>query len=144
LGAGWHIAQINVARFRVSRADPVNAGFEAALDEVNALAEAAPGFVWRMTGEGENDDPDLTINMTVWETIDHLAAFAYRNTTHRGVLRRKKEWFDEMPAYLALWWIEAGRIPTLREGLAKLELIARLGPTAEAFDFRTVFAKPDR
>jgi heme-degrading monooxygenase HmoA len=138
----WHIAQINVARFRVSRADPVNADFEAALDEVNALAEAAPGFIWRMTGEGENDDPDLTINMTVWESIDQLAALAYRNATHRGVMRRRKEWFIEMPAYLALWWIHAGTTPALKEGQRKLELIGRLGPTQDAFDFKTLFPPP--
>jgi heme-degrading monooxygenase HmoA len=138
----WHIAQINIAVFRVARADPVNADFEAALDEVNALAEAAPGFVWRMTGEGENDDPQTTINMTVWRSIDDLSAFAYRNVTHRTVMRRRKEWFVELPAYLALWWVRDGAIPTLAEGRAKLELIGRLGPTAEAFDFRTVFPAP--
>jgi len=127
----------------VSRGDPVNADFEAALDEVNAVAEASPGFVWRMTGEGENEDADLTINMTVWESIEQLSAFAYRNLTHRTVMRRKKEWFIEMPGYLALWWIPAGTVPTLKEGQGKLELIARLGPTPEAFDFRTVFPPSD-
>lgn len=142
MSAGWHIAQINVARFRVAREHPVNAEFEAALDEVNALAEASPGFVWRMIGEGESDDPALTINMTVWESVEALAAFAYRNLTHRMVMRRRAEWFVEMPAYLALWWVEAGRMPTLAEGLQKLELIGRAGPTAEAFDFRTAFAAP--
>lgn len=142
MAARWHIAQINVARFRVAREDPINADFEAALDEVNALAEAAPGFVWRMTGEGENEDPDLTINMTVWEGIEQLSAFAYRNLTHRGVMRRRREWFVEMPAYLALWWIEAGAVPTLDQGLAKLEMISRLGPTRDAFDFKTVFPAP--
>ncbi len=145
---GWHIAQINVASFRAARGSPVNADFEAMLDEVNALAEASPGFVWRMVGEGENadgalfDDPNLTINMTVWETIDHLSAFAYRNLTHRGVMRRRKEWFVELPAYLALWWVKAGSVPSLREAKGKLELIARLGPTAAAFDFKSVFAPP--
>lgn len=140
--AGWHIAQINVARFRKAREHPVNADFEAALDEVNALAEASPGFVWRMIGEGDSDDPALTINITVWESIEQLAAFAYRNLIHRTVMRRRAEWFVEMPAYLALWWVEAGRAPTLAEGQAKLELIGRVGPSAEAFDFRTVFAAP--
>ena len=138
----WHIAQINVARFREARGHPVNAEFEAALDEVNALAEASPGFVWRMIGEGDSDDPALTINMTVWESVEHLSAFAYRNLTHRAVMRRRAEWFVAMPAYLALWWIEAGRLPALAEGMAKLELIGRAGPTAEAFDFRTVFPAP--
>lgn len=145
---GWHIAQINVARFREAREHPVNADFEAALDEVNALAEASPGFVWRMTGEGENadgslfDDPGITINMTVWETVEDLAAFAYRNTTHRAVMRRRKEWFVELPAYLALWWVPAGSLPTLAEGKARLDRIAQAGPTAEAFDFRTPFPPP--
>lgn len=146
--ADWHIAQINVARFRVERAAPENAAFEAALDEVNALAEASPGFIWRMQGEGENadgsvfGDPDITINMTVWETVEQLAAFAYRNTTHRVVMRRRVEWFVELPAYLALWWVPAGSVPTLIEGKARLDLIARLGPTPEAFDFRTPFPPP--
>lgn len=148
--SGWHIAQINVASFREPRDSPVNAAFEAALDSVNALAEASPGFVWRMVGEGENadgsvfDDPRVTINLTVWESIDHLAAFAYRNATHRGVMRRRRDWFVEMPVYLALWWIPAGTAPDLREAKARLDLLARLGPTADAFDFKTPFPPPPK
>ncbi len=138
----WHVAQINVAFFRVPRSEPVNADFDAALDAMNALAEAAPGFVWRMPGEGESEDPGITINMTVWKSIEALAAFAYRNATHRSVLRRKKEWFVEAPAYLALWWVPAGTVPTLAEGMAKLELIGKQGPTPEAFDFKTPFPQP--
>ena len=89
-----------------------------------------------------SDDLALTVNMSVWESVEALAAFAYRNLTHRTVMRRRAEWFVEMPAYLALWWVRAGSTPTLAEGLAKLELIARMGPTAEAFDFKTAFAAP--
>jgi len=74
--------------------------------------------------------------------IDPLAAFAYRNLRHRAIMRRRKDWFVEMPAYLALWWIEVGRTPSLQEALAKLGLIGRHGPTADAFDFRTVFPPP--
>ncbi len=142
MSARWHIAQINVARFREPRFSPVNADFEAMLGEVNALAEAAPGFVWRMIGEGDSEDPALTINMTVWESLEALAGFAYRNLDHRRVMRRRAEWFVEMPSYLALWWVKQGCAPTLAEGLAKLERIARVGPSAEAFDFRTPFAPP--
>jgi hypothetical protein len=140
----WHIAQINYAIFRVPRADPINADFEAALDEVNALAEAAPGFIWRMQGEGENEDRQVTINMTVWDGIDTLSAFAYRNLTHRTIMRRRQEWFIDLPIYLALWWLPAGATPTLSEGRAKLDLIARVGPSAAAFDFKTQFPPPER
>jgi Domain of unknown function (DUF3291) len=148
MSGGWHIAQINVARFREARDSPVNVDFEGMLAEVNALAEASPGFVWRMMGEGENvdgsvfADPNITINLTVWESIEHLAAFAYRNVTHRGVMRRRRDWFVELPVYLALWWVPAGRVPTLREARARLGLLARDGPTAEAFDFKSPFPSP--
>jgi len=140
----WHIAQINYAIFRLPRADAANADFEAALDEVNALAEASPGYIWRMLGEGENEDPQISTNMTVWESIDHLSAFAYRNLTHRTIMRRRKEWFLDLPSYLALWWLPAGTTPTLHEGRAKLDLIAKLGPTPDAFDFKTSFPPPER
>lgn len=146
---GWHIAQINIAKFRVPRGSPVNAEFEAALDQVNALAEASPGFVWRMIGEGENadgsmfGDPDVTINMTVWESVDQLAAFVYRNLTHRAVMRRRAEWFVELPAYLALWWLPAGTMPSLREGKSRLDLMEQRGPSSEAFDFKMLFPSPD-
>ena len=142
MSAAWHIAQINVARFREPRASAVNADFEAMLGDVNALAEASPGFVWRMAGEGDSDDPALTINMTVWQSLEALAAFAYRNPTHRSVMRRRAEWFVELPAYLALWWVRAGSVPTLAEGLSKLDLIGRAGPGAEAFDFKNPFSPP--
>ena len=146
--ARWHIAQINVARFRESRGSPVNADFEAALDQVNALAEAAPGFVWRMVGEAGNadgsvfDDPSLAINLSVWESIEHLSAFAYRNVVHRGVMRRRRDWFVEMPVYLALWWIPAGTTPGLIDAKTKLDLLARDGPTVAAFDFKMPFPSP--
>jgi hypothetical protein len=146
--ARWHIAQINVARFREPRGSPVNADFEAALDQVNALAEAAPGFVWRMVGEAGNadgsvfDDPRLAINLSVWESIEHLSAFAYRNVVHRGVMRRRRYWFVEMPVYLALWWIPAGTTPGLIDAKTKLDLLARDGPTVAAFDFKMPFPSP--
>ena len=101
-----------------------------------------------MIGEGENADgsivadTDVTINLTVWESLDHLAAFAYRNHTHRGVMRRRREWFVELPAYLAIWWLPAGTTPTLREAKSRLDTFERLGPTAKAFDFKTPFPPP--
>ncbi len=42
----WQLAQVNIARFRKPADDPANADFMAALDHVNALAEASPGFVF--------------------------------------------------------------------------------------------------
>lgn len=95
-------------------ADPVNADFIANLDRINALAEAAPGFVWRLVGEGNHaltlkafDDPNTAINMSVWASMDSLADFVYRSEGHREIMRRRREWFDRMEFHLALWWLPA-------------------------------------
>jgi hypothetical protein len=57
-------------------------------------------------------------------------------------MRRRRDWFVEMPVYLALWWVPAGATPLLLEAKARLDLLAREGPTAEAFDFKTSFPSP--
>jgi heme-degrading monooxygenase HmoA len=146
----YHLAQVNIGRFIRPVEDPANADFVDALDQVNALAEASPGFVWRLTGDGNNatdikpfpDDPNMAINMSVWESVDALAAFVYRTMDHRGVMRRRREWFEEMKVYMALWWVPAGTLPTIEDAKAKLALLERLGPTQEAFTFRQPFAAP--
>ena len=146
----YHLAQVNIGRFIRPVEDPANADFVNALDQVNALAEASPGFVWRLTGDGNNatdikpfpDDPNMAINMSVWESVDALAAFVYRNMDHRGVMRRRREWFEERQVYMALWWVPAGTLPTIEDAKAKLALLEKLGPTAEAFTFRQPFAAP--
>ena len=61
---------------------------------------------------------------------------------HRGVMRRRCEWFEEMPVYMVLWWVPAGHETTVEEPKAKLELLERLGPTAGAFTFKEPFPAP--
>ena len=87
----WHLAQVNIGRFIKPVEDPANADFVNALDHVNALADAAPGFLWRLKGEGSGaidikpfPDPQMAINMSVWESVEALAAFVYRNMDHRS------------------------------------------------------------
>jgi hypothetical protein len=48
-----HLAQVNVARMRGDLDSPAMQAFVAAADPVYRLAEASPGFIWRLTaGEG--------------------------------------------------------------------------------------------
>jgi hypothetical protein len=126
------------------------AGFVARLDEINALADAAPGFVWRLVdAEGANATglrpygPDLMVNMSVWESIEALYEFAYR-TAHLDVLRHRRDWFDHdgLSEYAVLWWVPAGTIPTLAEARRRLDLLSRQAPSPEAFTFRERFPPP--
>ena len=147
--SGFHLAQINIGRLRAPVDDPMIAEFAANLDRINALAEGQPGFVWRLTGDGNDatdihafDNPLMAINMSVWMDLDALAAFVYR-TAHREVMRRRREWFEAMETYMALWWVPAGHRPDPAEGIARLQILERLGPTTEAFTFRNPFPAPD-
>ncbi len=149
--SGFHLAQINVGRLLAPVQHPQIADFAANLDRINALADGLPGFVWRLKGEGNNatdiqprpDDPLFAINMSVWTDLDALAGFVYRSA-HRDIMRRRREWFEAMEIYMALWWIPAGHIPSIEEGMATLATFERLGPTAAAFTFKTPFPAPDQ
>ena len=139
----WHVAQLNVARLLHPIDAPETADFVANLDPVNALADVAPGFVWRLQDESGNatsvhpdDDPLFIVNLSVWESIAALENFV-RRTPHAAVLRRRREWFERMAAaYLVLWWIPAGTTPSVDEAMARLAHLREHGPGPTAFTFR--------
>lgn len=146
----WQLAQINISRFVRDKQNPAHADFMNALDHVNALAEASPGFVWRLIGESNNatdieavpGDPRLIVNMSLWQDIAALEAFAYRQSDHLAIMRRRNEWFEKLAPAVALWWVKAGHRPDVAEGMAKLALLKDSGPSAAAFTFQTRFATP--
>ena len=147
--SGQHLAQVNVGRMRGSNGDPQVAGFYAELDRINAIADATPGFVWRLQGGGNDatdlrptPDPYFLINMSTWANADALFAFVYR-TAHTGVMAGRRAWFVPTDgAYQALWWVPAGVRPTVDEALSKLWLIDNFGPSPQAFTFKARFPAP--
>jgi hypothetical protein len=50
----YQLAQVNIGRMREPLDSPLLAEFVAALDPVNAAADAAPGFAWRLQTEDGN------------------------------------------------------------------------------------------
>jgi heme-degrading monooxygenase HmoA len=145
----YHVAQVNIARMLAPLEDDLMADFVARLDEINALADSAPGFIWRLqTGEGNAtylrpyDDDRILFNMSVWQSLDALQAYVY-SSDHTDVMRQRLRWFerpDQM--HLALWWVEAGHIPSVDEAKAKLASLQQHGPTAEAFTFKRPLPPP--
>lgn len=147
--ADWHLAQVNIARIVAPLDSPTMADFMAALDGVNALAEASPGFVWRLKGEGGNatdlrtdEGADVIVNMSVWASVEALFEFVYRSA-HTRVMVRRREWFQKPDqAYQVLWWVPAGHRPTVEEALARLDHLRQHGPTPHAFTFKQHYPPP--
>jgi len=148
--ANYWLAQMNVARALAPPDSPQLAGFAEMLDPVNALADAAPGFVWRLQTEDGNatalrvlGDDMMLVNMSVWESLEALGSFVYE-TSHRNVMRRRREWFERAAEpYMVLWWGDAGRLPSVAEGEERLLHLRRHGPTPHAFTFRAPQSAPD-
>ena len=147
--AAYHLAQINVGRFVAPIIDLRMAGFVAQLDPVNALADASPGFVWRLQSEIGNatnipysDDPLMAVNMSVWESLEALKNFVYASD-HIIPFRNRAKWFEKMdkPHY-CLWWVPAGHIPTVAEGRERLEHYQQHGSTRYSFWFQKPFPAP--
>jgi len=147
--AKYHLAQINIARMLAPIDDPIMAEFVAQLPPVNALADSSPGFVWRLQSESGDatsikvyDDDMIIINITVWENVESLREFAYKNA-HAGVMRDRKRWFEKFDGpYYAMWWIPVGHIPATEEGKARLDHLRDHGDTAYAFSFKNIFPEP--
>ncbi len=148
--SGFHLAQFNIARLAAPIDAPQSAEFREALDRINAIAEAAPGFVWRAVGAGfdsetpaQDIDPMILANLSVWESAETLAAFAYR-TGHSHFVKHREHWFEPAAApYQALWWTPVGTIPDRAEAFARLDHMRANGPSPHAFDFATRVPAPD-
>ncbi len=150
----WVLAQVNIGRLRSPLDSPELAGFMAALDPVNRVADAAPGFVWRLQTEDGNatsvrafewdaeGSAGVIVNMSVWESVQALAAFVYSGS-HRQVLRRRRDWFEPMTeAYTALWWIRRGTVPDTGDAEQRVRHLRAHGATPYAFTLRTHFPPP--
>jgi uncharacterized protein DUF3291 len=143
------LAQANVAHMLAPLEDPRLEGFRSQLPRINALADASPGFVWRLQSDAGDatsirafDDPLILFNMSVWESLESLHAYVYKSE-HVSPLRARKQWF-RLPTgpHLVLWWIPASHIPGVAEALERLAHLRTHGPTAAAFTFRNPFPAP--
>lgn len=145
----FELAQLNVGRAVAPLDDAVMADFMNWLDEVNALAERNPGFVWRLQGDNGNntslkvsEDPRFIVNLSVWSSIEALFDFTYRSD-HRTVFKRRYEWFERSSTPNAvLWWQPTGTVPSVDEAVARLDRLTTLGPTPEAFSFKQHYPPP--
>ena len=144
-----HLAQINISRLIAPLDDPRITEFVSQLEPINALADKALGFVWRLQSESGNatdiaynEDPLVIVNMSVWESIETLREFAYESN-HREVFRDRAKWFEKAvkPGY-CLWWIPSGHIPTVAEGRERLEHCQKHGATPHSFWFSQPFPQP--
>ena len=142
------LAQLNIAVMKGPLESPTMADFVANLDRINALAEAAPGFVWRFqTADGDATavrplGDDTLINLSVWHDMASLGAYVYQSA-HVEIMRRRGEWFERLrEAHVVLWWVAKGHRPGLDEAIAKLEQLRRHGPSDAAFSFRQTYPAP--
>jgi hypothetical protein len=144
----YQLAQLNLAKMNYPVDAPEMTDFVANLDRINALAEEAPGFVWRLqTEDGDATGIDFfganwLVNMSVWKDVEALHNYVYRSV-HAEFLSRRKEWFERVEeAYVVLWWVQGGAIPSLQESKARLERLREAGPTGQAFTFKNPFPPP--
>ena len=144
--SAYYLAQLNIAQMKFAIDDPAMAEFVGRLEDINALADAAPGFVWRLqtdAGDATAIDyfgADKLVNMSVWQDLESLHRYVFRSA-HNEVMALRKQWFDRLEeAYSVLWWVPAGHIPALYEAGQRLKQLRRHGPGVFAFTFKQSFA----
>ena len=137
MAASHHLAQVNIGRIVAPLDDARLQGFvDGARARQRRRRRRPPGScgACRTTMATPRrsrlfDDDLLLINLSVWESVEALRAFVYRSD-HVEYLRRRRDWFEPMSeAFLALWWVPAGTVPTPHEAVDRVEHLRAHGPT---------------
>ncbi|MFT5503951.1 MAG: hypothetical protein ACI8XC_001665 [Gammaproteobacteria bacterium] len=141
----FDIAQLNIAKMMFAIDDARMAEFFDNLDSVNALADTAPAFVWRLqTEEGgataiDYFGSDILVTMSVWESVESRHQYIYRSA-HNQIMAKRKKWFEHAGEVdLELWWIAKGHIPSIEEAGERLDALRANGPGPDAFTFKKHF-----
>lgn len=138
------LAQLNIARMKHPLTAPEMASFISQLADVNAGAESAEGFVWRLKdedGPGATsyrilDDDGLIVNLSVWRDLSALRAFVVGFGQHRDALRDRYDWFERATEPMTVCWqVPEGHEPSLAEAEEMLLLLRAEGPSSRVFPF---------
>lgn len=148
--SAYQLAQLNIATMKEPLEAPGMADFVANLDRINALAEASPGYVWRLQDEAGDVTAirpfgaEVLVNLSVWRDVQSLSDYVYKSA-HTEMLKRRREWFDKVgEAHMVLWWVPVGHLPGVEEAAERLALLREQGASEQAFSFRQPFAAPDQ
>jgi hypothetical protein len=146
---------MNYARLKAPMDDSSMAEFRLALEPVNALAKATPGFVWSFDNDDPalrnsvkilRDDPLLMPQLSLWTNLESLKHFAFKSG-HAMYFKRKREWFTSPePPYAVCWWrLRGENTPTLQEAFERCDYLREHGPSPHAFCFSTAkdYPMPD-
>ncbi|HZR44868.1 MAG TPA: DUF3291 domain-containing protein [Ktedonobacteraceae bacterium] len=142
----YQLAEVNIARMLAPLDTPLMTEFVAQLDAINALADASPGFVWRLqTSDGNAtalrpyEDDLILVNLSVWADLPALSTFVYKSR-HRQVLQQRSQWFERLNEfYMALWWVPSGHLPTVEEAKERLDYLRTHSESPYAFSFKKPF-----
>lgn len=141
------LAQLNLARAKYALSSIEMDGFVSMIAEVNAAAEAAEGFIWRLRDDGDGslsvrlaaeglDGDDMLVNMSVWRDLASLRAFVIDHPGHRALMKRRFEWFHRaLEPMTVCWFVEEGEIPTVADAQAKLIELRLSGTSQQLFEF---------
>jgi hypothetical protein len=138
------LAQLNIARRRFALDSPEMSSFMVQLADVNAAAEAADGFLWRLrdedgpgsTGYRILDDDGLIVNLSVWRDLESLRAFVIGHDRHRRALHDRYDWFERAEEPMTVCWtVPDGHHPDLAEAEAMLLLLRAEGPSERVFPY---------
>lgn len=139
-----HLAEFNFGTLAYPWGDPRIAGFEDAVDQVNAIGARSPGFLWRMPDDdmdaAQNDPegplcdrPNTASTLSTWESPRTLYHFVTK-TLHARIMSGAPDWFVPGDSgHLVCWWVLVGHRPDVSEGMTKWQVLQDQGECENVF-----------
>lgn len=135
-------------------------GFVDRIAGVYGAADSSSGFLGRSERDVENwshswgqivrpncipearSDDRLAMTLSLWESLESVAAFAYSGA-HGEALSKRKEWFEsgDFPTYVA-WWVLDDHQINWADAASRLDHLHEFGSSPSAFTFAKPFG-PD-
>ena len=146
-----HLAEFNFGTMSFPWGEPRIAGFEDAIDQVNAIGARSPGFVWRMPDdlmEATQEDPlgpladrpNTASTLSVGEDAPSRYHFVTRTLHARG-MKGASEWFVPGDSgHLVCWWVPEDARPSVAEGMDHWHDLQQYGETEHVFGARRLAA----
>jgi hypothetical protein len=139
-----HLAEFNFGTLAYPWDDPRIAGFQNAIEQVNAIGARSPGFIWRLPDDAmefEQEDPtgalidrpNTASTLSVWADPTSLWNFVTR-TLHARIMKGAPDWFVPGDSgHLVCWWVPTGYRPTVAEAMSHWRDLQSMGETKKVF-----------
>ena len=136
--------QFNISWMREDWDHEIWDDFKAALPHVHRRAELSTGYVGRYSQDPYimpyPNSPEILGNFSWWADVSSLRRFTFEDPVHAAIMKKRDKWFKFHGGINSvMYYGDEKYLNDIEEAIRRLNMIRRVGPTWNAFDWSTFY-----